>query len=101
MKGYRTIRTALKALTRNPMRAMLTTLGIVIGVGAVIAMMEIGEGSSTAMAKAISSMGANVLMVMPGTAASGAAGESSISWGQAFHAAQPQRHPAANDRRMW
>ncbi len=71
MKGYRTIRTALKALTRNPMRAMLTTLGIVIGVGAVIAMMEIGEGASTAMAKSFASMGANVLMVMPGTAASG------------------------------
>ena len=71
MKGYRTIRTAMKALLRNPLRAMLTTLGIVIGVGSVIAMMEIGEGASTAMAKSFASMGANVLMVMPGTAASG------------------------------
>ncbi len=71
MKGYRTVRTALKALLRNPLRAMLTTLGIVIGVGSVIAMMEIGEGASTAMAKSFASMGANVLMVMPGTAASG------------------------------
>ena len=71
MKGYRTIRTALKALTRNPLRALLTTLGIVIGVFSVIAMMEIGEGASTAMAKSIASMGANVLMVMPGTAATG------------------------------
>jgi len=71
MKGYRTIRTALRALTRNPLRAMLTTLGIVIGVGSVIAMMEIGEGASAAMAKSFASMGANVLMVMPGTAASG------------------------------
>jgi ABC-type antimicrobial peptide transport system permease subunit len=70
MKGYRTIRTALRALTRNPLRAMLTTLGIVIGVGSVIAMMEVGEGASTAMAKSFASMGANVLMVMPGTAAS-------------------------------
>ena len=71
MKGYRTIRTALKALRRNPMRAMLTTLGIVIGVGAVIAMMEIGAGSSTAIQKGISSMGANVLLIMPGNAATG------------------------------
>jgi len=71
VKGYRTIRTAMKALLRNPLRAMLTTLGIVIGVGSVIAMMEIGEGASTAMAKSFASMGANVLMVMPGTAASG------------------------------
>lgn len=71
MNTYRTMRTALKALRRNPMRALLTTLGIVIGVGAVIAMMEIGAGSSLALQEAISSMGANVLMVVPGTASSG------------------------------
>lgn len=71
MNGYHTLRTAMRALLRNPMRAMLTTLGIVIGVGAVIAMMEIGTGSSAAVQKGISSMGANVLMVLPGTAASG------------------------------
>ena len=71
MKVYRTIRTALRALRRNPMRAMLTTLGIIIGVAAVIAMMEIGEGSSTAIQRTISSMGANNLLIMPGTAASG------------------------------
>jgi ABC-type antimicrobial peptide transport system permease subunit len=71
MNLYRTTGTALKALRRNPMRALLTTLGIVIGVGAVIAMMEIGAGSSAAVQQAISSMGANVLMVVPGTASSG------------------------------
>jgi ABC-type antimicrobial peptide transport system permease subunit len=71
MNGYHTLRTSLRALRRNPLRAMLTTLGIVIGVGAVIAMMEIGTGSSEAVQKGISSMGANVLMVVPGTAASG------------------------------
>jgi len=66
MKVYRTVRMALKALGRNPMRALLTTLGIVIGIGAVIAMMEIGEGSSSALQKTIASMGANVLLVFPG-----------------------------------
>ena len=71
MKIFRTTRLALRALRRNPMRSMLTTLGIVIGVGSVIAMMEIGSGSSAALRKTISSMGANVLLVMPGTAASG------------------------------
>lgn len=71
MKAYRTFRTALKALLRNPLRAMLTTLGIVIGVAAVIAMMEIGAGSSAAIRKSISSMGANVLDVRPGAASSG------------------------------
>jgi len=71
VKGYKLLRTALKGLRRNPMRATLTTLGIVIGVAAVIAMMEIGAGSSAAIRKSISSMGANVLLVLPGTAASG------------------------------
>jgi ABC-type antimicrobial peptide transport system permease subunit len=65
VKGYRIIQTAIKALRRSPMRAMLTTLGIVIGVSAVIAMMEIGAGSSGAIRKAISSMGANVLNLRP------------------------------------
>ncbi|MEI6425680.1 MAG: ABC transporter permease, partial [Lentisphaerota bacterium] len=50
---------------------MLTTLGIVIGVGAVIAMMEIGQGSSVAVQKTIASMGANNILILPGTAASG------------------------------
>ncbi|MEW6427892.1 MAG: ABC transporter permease [Thermodesulfobacteriota bacterium] len=63
--------TALRSLARNPMRAMLTTLGIVIGIGAVIAMMEIGAGSSAALAKTIASMGANVLIIRSGSAASG------------------------------
>ena len=71
MKAYRIIQTALRALRRNPMRAALTTLGIVIGVGAVIAMMEIGNGSSKAIQKSIASMGANNLLIHPGTAASG------------------------------
>lgn len=71
MKVYKTVRTAMKALRRNPMRALLTTLGVVIGVGAVIAMMEVGAGSSAAIQKSISSMGANVLNVSPGAASSG------------------------------
>ncbi|KMY68175.1 hypothetical protein AAU61_00065 [Desulfocarbo indianensis] len=71
MNAFRILLTASKALRKNPMRALLTTLGIVIGVAAVIAMMEIGAGSSQALQDAISSMGANVLMVVPGTASSG------------------------------
>jgi len=71
VKIYRTTRTALRALRRNPLRAGLTTLGIIIGVAAVIAMIEIGQGSSDAIQKTIASMGANSLLIMPGTAASG------------------------------
>ena len=65
------LRTALHGLRRNIMRAALTALGIIIGVAAVIAMMEIGRGSSSAIQRTIASMGANNLLVMPGTASSG------------------------------
>lgn len=58
--------TALKALLRNPTRAMLTTLGIVIGIAAVITMMEIGTGSSNSIRESIEKMGANAVMVIPG-----------------------------------
>jgi macrolide transport system ATP-binding/permease protein len=65
------LRTAFQGLRRNIMRAALTTLGIIIGVAAVIAMMEIGRGSSVAIQKTIASMGANNLIVRAGTASSG------------------------------
>jgi len=65
------LRTALHGLRRNILRAALTTLGIIIGVAAVIAMMEIGRGSSSAIQRTIASMGANNMMIFPGTAASG------------------------------
>ncbi len=66
-----TWRTALNALRRNKMRSALTALGVIIGVGAVIAMMEIGQGSKAALQRTIASMGANTLMVQSGAAASG------------------------------
>ena len=70
----RILRTALRAIRRNPMRTTLTMLGIIIGVAAVIAMMEIGSGSSNAIAKTIAKMGANTLLVLPGAATSGGIG---------------------------
>ena len=57
---------ALRALRRNPTRALLTALGLVIGIAAVIAMMEIGNGSSTAIRQSIENMGANSILVIPG-----------------------------------
>ncbi|MEM5789640.1 MAG: ABC transporter permease, partial [Syntrophobacteraceae bacterium] len=71
LRFSRMFASALNGLRRNVMRAALTTLGIVIGVAAVIAMMEIGQGSSKAIQKTIASMGANTLAVLPGTASSG------------------------------
>ena len=70
----RILRTALRAIRRNPMRTTLTMLGIIIGVGAVIAMMEIGSGSSNAIRNTIARMGANTLIVLPGAATSSGIG---------------------------
>ncbi len=66
MSFLNTVFVALKALRRNPTRALLTTLGIVIGIAAVIAMMEIGNGSAEAIRKNIERMGANSIVVMGG-----------------------------------
>jgi macrolide transport system ATP-binding/permease protein len=71
-----TVRTAFNALRRNKMRSALTTIGIIIGVGAVIAMVEIGQGSKTALMQTMATMGANNLLVQSGAAASGG-----VSWG--------------------
>jgi len=68
MKSYATLKTALVALRRNVMRTMLTMLGIVIGVAAVITMMEIGKGATVAIQRTIASLGANTLVIVPGAA---------------------------------
>jgi len=66
MKSFVTTKTALGALRRNLLRTMLTTLGIVIGVAAVISMMEIGNGATIAIKKTMASIGANTLVIVPG-----------------------------------
>ncbi|MGD1074623.1 MAG: ABC transporter permease [Thermodesulfovibrionales bacterium] len=65
MKFYSTLKTALGALRRNVLRTLLTTLGIVIGVAAVITMMEIGKGATIAIQRTMASIGANTLVVLP------------------------------------
>jgi len=57
---------AATALRRNIMRTLLTTLGIVIDVAAVITMMEIGNGASLAIQRTLTSLGANTLVIIPG-----------------------------------
>jgi putative ABC transport system permease protein len=59
------IRIALKALQRNKLRAFLTMLGIIIGVAAVIAMVAIGQGSKQSIHEQLSSMGSNMITVLP------------------------------------
>ena len=67
MRIISTILTSLKSLKRNPTRTLLTTLGIIIGIAAVITMMEIGNGSKSAIQTSLENMGANSIMVMPGS----------------------------------
>jgi putative ABC transport system permease protein len=72
---------ALEALIANKLRACLTMLGIVIGVGAVIALMAVGQGSQKAVTDSIAGLGSNLLFVRPGAATAsggvrGAAGSS-------------------------
>jgi putative ABC transport system permease protein len=59
------LKIAIRALIRNKLRAFLTMLGIVIGVASVIAMLAIGEGSKQNIRNQMSSMGTNMIMVMP------------------------------------
>jgi putative ABC transport system permease protein len=66
-----TLRIALRALRRNKLRSFLTMLGIIIGVGAVIAMVAIGEGAKATIRSQIASLGTNVLIVLPGTLTQG------------------------------
>ena len=66
-----TVKIALRALRRNTMRSLLTTLGIIIGVGAVIAMVSIGQGASASVQEQIARMGNNMLIILSGTTTQG------------------------------
>jgi putative ABC transport system permease protein len=68
-----TLSTAVRALLRNKMRSFLTTLGVVIGVGAVIAMTSIGAGAKARVDKMFEEMGSNMLIVRSGSSRTGGA----------------------------
>jgi putative ABC transport system permease protein len=63
---WNTVLLALREIKRNVMRSFLTILGIVIGVGAVITLVTIGDGATAQVKEQIASMGSNLLMVTPG-----------------------------------
>ena len=73
------LRIAMRALARNKMRSALTMLGIIIGVGAVIAMVGVGQGASQQVQNQISAMGSNMLFVSSGTVNRGGL---RLGWGQ-------------------
>jgi putative ABC transport system permease protein len=66
-----TIKIALRALRRNSLRSLLTALGIIIGVAAVIAMVSIGQGASVSVQEQIARMGNNMLVILSGTTTQG------------------------------
>ena len=66
MRLLNLIKIAFKAIILNKVRTLLTMLGIIIGVAAVIAMLAIGEGSKESIRNTISSMGSNMITVRPG-----------------------------------
>jgi len=65
MNIFNLMRIAWRALLRNKLRAFLTMLGIIIGVGAVIAMVAIGEGSKKSIRDQLSGMGSNMITIRP------------------------------------
>src|SRR5207302_10133572 len=65
------IRIAMRALARNKLRSSLTMLGIIIGVGAVIAMVSVGHGAQEQAQQQIAAMGSNMLFVGSGTVTRG------------------------------
>ncbi len=79
MKLGNLFKVAMNALRRNKMRSFLTMLGIIIGVASVITMLAIGQGSKKSIEDQISSMGSNMLFVMPGTMRMGGVQQGSSS----------------------
>lgn len=66
MNFFNLLKIALRALNRNKLRAILTMLGIIIGIAAVICMLAIGQGSKESIKAQISEMGSNMIMIHPG-----------------------------------
>lgn len=77
MNFFNLLKIALRALNRNKLRAILTMLGIIIGIAAVICMLAIGQGSKESIKAQISEMGSNMIMIHPGNMQRGGVRQSS------------------------
>ena len=73
MNLIESVRMAFRSLSANKMRSSLTMLGIIIGTGAVIALLSVGQGAQAAITEQIQSIGSNLIFVFPGTFEPGAA----------------------------
>ena len=74
MRPGDTLAMSVQAIVRNKMRSFLTTLGIIIGVASVVAMVHLGQSATRSVTEQIASIGSNLLFVMPGTAQRGPGG---------------------------
>jgi len=92
MKWGMIFKVAIRALLRNKVRSILTALGIIVGIAAVIAVVAIGEGASISMRNQIGTMGDNLLTVMPGSLRRG---------GVQFGAGAVQTLTAGDGEAMW
>ena len=73
LRALNIVKVGLRSIARNKMRSALTILGIVIGVGCVIVTNGIGSGASSSIQANINSLGANFIMIFPGTSTQGGA----------------------------
>jgi len=69
--GTMILAAAMQAILRNKMRSALTTLGVFIGVAALIAMVDVGQGANDLVSKQIASLGTNLVVVLPGSRTAG------------------------------
>jgi putative ABC transport system permease protein len=90
------LQVAIEALIANKLRAALTMLGIVIGVGAVIALMAVGQGSQAAVTERIQGLGSNLIFVRPGSANQGAGVRGGIGTAQTLTTADAEAIRAAS-----
>jgi putative ABC transport system permease protein len=96
-----TLEIALKSLTANKLRTLLTALGVIIGVAAVVALLAIGRGSQESITANITANGANLLTVRPGASNAGGVGgqvgsAQTLTTADAEALADPQNVPAAS-----
>lgn len=92
---FETVRLAAQAIGRNAMRSFLTVLGVVIGVGAVIAMVTIGNGTTARVTAEMSRLGSNLLFVRPGQFGPGRASAEARGFTLADIAAMREQIPGA------
>ena len=71
MDFFISARVSLRALRKNKLRSLLTVLGVVIGVCAVITLVSMGSGAQIAIEKSISGLGTNLLIIFPGSITKG------------------------------